>query len=359
MQNIGTYDILIIGAGPAGSSAALSAARGGSKVLLVENKEVVGVPVRCAEYIPKVLLGELPFKDRSFVCQPVKGILTILPDGKSRWTKAPGLMIHRHRLDQLLLDAALNAGAEILTGTKAIAIEEHHVIVKNRDNSLKKVSAKIIVGADGPHSVVRGWMELPRLSLVPALQVKIVLSRSMEHAEVYFHREIYGGYGWVFPKGEVANVGVAVMPGTRWSGPLKRVLHWFLKELEGERKIKGKPISLTGGWIPVQPVSESVKGRFVLVGDAAGHAHPITGAGISPAIVYGKLAGKWASRAVECNDTGLLLEYHEAWNEEYGETLVRACARRETLEKNWHMLLQILPKCWPLFPEYHMHRGGF
>ena len=72
-----TYDILVVGAGPAGSSVALEAAKNGADVLLVEKKKNVGVPVQCAEYIPKLLLNEINISQKSVV-QDVYGLKTYL-----------------------------------------------------------------------------------------------------------------------------------------------------------------------------------------------------------------------------------------------------------------------------------------
>ncbi len=346
-------DIAVIGAGPAGSSAALSAARKGARVLLVERKKVVGVPVRCAEYIPRALSGDLPFRDRNFICQPIKGMMTILPNGKTKWTGAPGLMIHRERLDQLLLNAALDEGAEVMLGSRAIAREGNTIALKNSTNSLVKVRAGVIVGADGPHSTVRKWMGIPGPQLIPAVQVKVNLVRPMEQTEVYFHQRIYGGYAWVFPKGEEANVGLAIAQGSRCSTSMRAGLEWFLEFLKGAGKVKGDAIGLTAGWIPVCPVKGSVKENMVLVGDAAGHTHPITGAGVPQAVLCGGMAGRWAARAVVQGDLTLLKEYETDWREDYGDRLEWACKRRRLLETNWERLEDILPRCWVAFREYY------
>jgi len=84
--------ILVVGAGPAGTCAAARAAREGLKVIVVERRAIVGVPIRCAEYIPAPLMGELDV-DRQFVVQSVRGMRTMLPGGEVRETRAPGFMI--------------------------------------------------------------------------------------------------------------------------------------------------------------------------------------------------------------------------------------------------------------------------
>ena len=82
-------DILVVGAGPAGGAAALAAARQGARVLIVDRRQVVGVPVQCAEYIPAMLMGHLDL-DKSFIVQKIQGMRTCLPDEPVTKTRAPG-----------------------------------------------------------------------------------------------------------------------------------------------------------------------------------------------------------------------------------------------------------------------------
>jgi len=345
-------DILVVGAGPAGSSAACAAAAAGSRVVVVERRRTIGVPVRCAEYIPRALLGVLDL-DRSYVVQPIRSMRTVLPDGTVKETMAPGLTIRRDMFDQALAKRAREQGAELITGTRVVGRDGEAVIIKGPDGQMSSIKAEVIIGADGPHSVVRRWMGIGRGHMIPALQVKARLSRPMECTEVHFRSDIYGGYGWGFPKDGEANVGLAIVGGSRWSRPLRQAMEVFFNALKRDGKVKGQAQRPIAGWIPVSPVSDAIKENMAIVGDAAGHTHPITGAGVPQAIICGSMLGRYASEAVKTHDLGLLRQYDQGWKDEFGDTLRLAPERRRLLETQWGRLDEIIRSCWVVFKEYY------
>jgi digeranylgeranylglycerophospholipid reductase len=350
-MNVEHWDILVVGAGPAGSSAALSAVRQGARVLVVERRRVVGIPVRCAEYIPAPLLRDAP-GDRSFVVQAIQGMRTIIPGGEVTETRAPGFMIRRDRFDQALAGEAGKMGAEIRLSTRALFMHNGRTILKGHDGRSYAVEAKVVIGADGPHSTVGRWIGTVNQNMIPALQVKVSLARAMDYTEVYFNHDIYGGYGWLFPKRNGANVGVGMRRRGRFES-IKQVLDRFLSVLNRAGKIEGEPFGMTAGWIPVSPLKKSVQGNILLVGDAAGQTHPITGAGVTQAMICGRKGGKWAARAVETGDIHTLSGYEKDWREHFGDTLERASIRRRTLEREWGRLESIIKSCWVAYKEYY------
>jgi geranylgeranyl reductase family protein len=345
-------DILVVGAGPAGTSAALAAARSGARVLIAERKGKIGLPVRCGEYIPAPLVGEIGL-GRSFVVQSVKGMRTIVPGGEINEMRAPGFVTHRDIFDQVLADAAKEAGAEIQLSTRVISKDDGRVLLKGSDGKALNLEPGAIIGADGPHSTVGKWIGYRNRKLIPAIQARVSLCRPMNFTEVYFDKEIYGGYGWLFPKGEEANVGLGITPKEGNSASLRKSLDRFIAALKAAGKIKGMPYELTAGWIPAEPMKETVKGNVALVGDAAGQTHPITGAGIHQAIVCGRMAGKHAAQALGKGKLSLLSEYDIEWHDLFGHTLERAYERRQLLEGEWDRLDEIIKYCWIAYREYY------
>ena len=111
-----TCDVLVIGAGPAGSTAARFAARKGVSVILLERRERVGIPVRCAEYVPLPVSRYVDLNHSGILVQTVRSMETHIPGQSVKETIVPGVMINRDRLDQELADLAVKAGALLKTG---------------------------------------------------------------------------------------------------------------------------------------------------------------------------------------------------------------------------------------------------
>jgi digeranylgeranylglycerophospholipid reductase len=347
-------DVLVVGAGPAGSSAAQAAAREGAVVLVVDRRRVIGVPVQCAEYIPAMLLAEVPV-DGDVLVQAIRAMKTLIPGCRPEEMQAPGYTIRRDRFDQRLAASAEQAGARFVLSTSAVERrDEHTVVLKRKTGRHFLLKTKIIIGADGPRSTVAKWVGVARRNLIPAIQARVALARPMDVTEVYLESEFRGGYGWLFPKGREANAGLGFRPLSGGEPSPRRLLELFLERLRADGKIVGPAIGYQGGWIPVEPARTSVVGNVLLVGDAAGQTHPITGAGIFSAVTCGKLAGQWAARAVRKNDPDELLNYEKQWRELFGETLDRACARRRFMEAHWARFDEIITSCWIAYRDYYV-----
>ncbi|MEW6672695.1 MAG: NAD(P)/FAD-dependent oxidoreductase [Thermodesulfobacteriota bacterium] len=346
------YDILVVGAGPAGACAAAAAARRRLRVLMIERRNVVGVPVQCAEYIPAPLVGELNL-GRSFVVQPVQGMKTFLAGREVKTSLSPGFIIHRDRFDQTLVQAACDSGAQLMPATKAVSRNGNDVIIRTKGAPPAKITAKIIIGADGPLSTVAKWIGAVNPDRLCAVQVRVPLKRRLQFAEVYFDKDFFGGYAWLFPKGDQANLGLGIRKKGDAPPPLGRLLDAFTSRCLEAEKITAAATGLVSGWIPAGPAPKIVSGNVLLAGDAAGHAHPITGAGIFPAVTAGRMAGTWAARALEANDLKVLSQYETEYRDLFGDSMERAVKRRRLLETRWDNLDTILKNCWVAFKEYY------
>jgi geranylgeranyl reductase family protein len=352
-----SYDLLIIGAGPGGSSAARAAAREGIRVLLIDKRREIGVPVQCAEFVPQFISRYVSFSSNC-IQQTIETMVSFLPNGNSYEMKSPGYILDRSLFDKELASAAILSGAHLSIETRAIGRLPEGVRVE-RGVEKKVIPAKIIIGADGANSRVAGWMDHVPPRKIVALQYEVVNPHPKKQVHVFFDRNYEGGYGWFFPKGNRANMGVGVVPQ---KGPLLlRQLNELLNKLvhsngTGKMDILRK----TGGSIPCDEPRTTVSGNLLLVGDAACHAHPISGAGILNAVVGGEIAGRVASEAIRRGDLDHLKNYEIEWQETFGESLSYGAFKRKFLEENWNRpevdFEGLIRKSWVGFKEYYEDR---
>lgn len=349
-----TYDIVIIGAGLAGCSAALTAAQHGVTVLLIEKGTIIGQPVKCAEYIPKMMLPEIDLENKAVV-NTVKKLHSILPSGAARAMNSPGYIINKDQYTRNIAIKAVNAGAHLIIGGKALKRENNRITILH-DRIDITVDAKIIIGADGPFSTVGKWIDSRNKKRLTAVQYTYVNPHpEQENMDVYFHPAYTCGYGWVFPKKHVVNVGVGV--DTKSGGNVKEAFRVFKDHLTRVKCITSdQELAYSAGVIPtggILPVIQ--KENIILIGDAAGLADPITGGGNFPAIVSGKYAGEIAAQAVLEKNFDLLANYESKIKYMFGRTMDAAVKKREYMEKNWSTmdLNHLIKKTWVGFKEYY------
>ncbi len=328
------YDIVVVGAGPAGASAARTAVKYGASVLLIDARNNPGSPVQCAEYVPVAVKKYVPLVPGA-VIQKIDSMLTFINDRLASSLAGPGYMLNRSVFDASLVNMAREEGAEFSPGTTAVARTAEGIKVCNCDRVMREIKGKVIVGADGPCSIVGRWMNSENKHFMIGLQYRLPLCRHQSSTDIYFKPEYEGGYAWVFPKGDFANVGV----GVNVSG--KDKLKFLIRDFVGSLLARGiltdhRPVVKTGGLIPVGgPLKVTQCENMLLAGDAAGHTHPVTGGGIMNAIVSGEMAGAIAARSVACGNPGLLAEYPRKWQSFLGRYLDRAEQQRHYMDTNW------------------------
>ena len=352
-----SYDIVVIGAGPAGSSAAKAAAERGAKVLLIDRRQRVGVPVQCAEFVPQWIFRHAHFPP-TCILQTIGSMVTHLPDGTSHEMKSPGYMLDRSLFDKELVASAVLVGAKISIETRALGLSAEGLAVE-RGSAKEKIRSKIFIGADGVHSAIARFVGQPPLKTIVALQYEIVMPQPQNHVDVFFHKDYEGGYAWFFPKGRTANVGVGVIPPK--TTLLLNLMDHFLDDLVELKRLPDiEIVSKTGGSIPCEPYQKTFFDNILLLGDAAGHAHPVTGAGILNAAMGGEIAGRIAAEAAAKRDLNHLQQYETEWKELFGKTLFYGALKRKFLEENWNRsgvdFEGLIRKTWVGFKEYYHDR---
>jgi len=347
-------DVLVIGLGPAGARAAEAAARAGLRVIAVDRRRVPGQPVQCAEFVPAMLDQELAGQER-VTRQRIRAMATFVEHEAPDWKgDFPGRMIDRAAFDSALVRRAAEAGVDCRFATPVRDIAPDGTVTLAGGARLR---ARAIVGADGPRSAVGRAIGRPNRDLVETRQVTVRLTAPYDATDIFLSAEIPGGYGWLFPKGEIANLGIGVEPAAR--ARLKSLLDGLRARLITEGRIGGQVLAHTGGAIavggPVSPTSALGETAVLLAGDAAGLSNPVTGAGIAAAAISGALAGTAAAGWIAGN-AAALDEYEEDLDDLFGASLRRARARREELLARYGCGASPPPAAlrrgWIAYPEY-------
>jgi geranylgeranyl reductase family protein len=311
------FDVLVVGAGPAGSVCAAVLARGGARVALLD-KSAFPRDKACGDLLgPRgvQVLRDLRLPEPSG--PQVGPILVVGPTGRRvRLPSAPGLTYPGYGLaatratfDACLHDAAIDAGAVALMGRADVPRWSDGRLEGFRSSRGDEIWADFVVGADGAASRVATVAGLVAPALVLwgfAVRVYRPQPVVLPAIVLWEPRAWHGfpGYGWLFPGAEGgANLGLGVGSGAdRQAGAAAaRALPDFVKHLEGLGLLeagRGGPTQTArrlGGWLKMGMVGTTpAAGRVLLVGDAAGLVNPLQGEGISQALQ----SGRWAAEAI-------------------------------------------------------------
>ena len=329
MRGVAQPDVLVVGLGPAGATAAASAARAGAKVIAIDRKKQAGVPIQCAEFVPRMIGMEVDDLGASRL-QSVVAMATYVDEGAAHVTRDfSGVMINRAEFDRSLVDGAMAAGAHCRFGVLVREITTDGVVLLSDGSRLKPC---VIIGADGPRSVVGHAIGASNTQIAETRQIRVRLKQPHHATDIFLSAGIPGGYAWLFPRGQEANLGLGVAPV--WRHRLKHLLDDLHQRLSSESRVGSELLGCTGGAIPVgglrQLVGKLGETLVLLAGDAAGLTNPITGAGITSAVISGKEAGAAAARIV-AGEPDAAEDYAEEVIDLFGPAIERALVRRRAL----------------------------
>ena len=322
------YDIIVVGAGPAGSTAARYAAAAGASVLVLEKDRDVGYPVRCGEAVSHEGVVQFIQPDPRWIAATVTRFRLVSPSGKAVVPRldGTGYVLERRIFDYELAKLASSEGAEIVTKAYAYdllkpngTVEGVRVLLKDKPVDIR---ASVVIGADGVESRVGKWAGIDTTchirDMESCAQMTIAgIDVEDDVLDFYFGDQVSpGGYLWVFPKGKhSANVGLGITVEEAKQKSAIRYLQEFI-----ERRFPNAAIltHIAGGVPCAKTCDTIVNGSVMLVGDAAHQVNPVSGGGIISGMIGGMIAGEVAAEAIRKHDLRHLSEYQKRWQKRLG-----------------------------------------
>lgn len=347
MWNTKQFDIVVVGAGPAGSTFARIAASNGLSVLLLERKSRIGVPVRCGEGIMDSGLRLFHEPRSEWISATVNTLCFVSPNDTSISIKLneKGYILNRKVFDNDLAKFAADEGATVVTNVnvKGLLFENDNVVgIKGTCNSEPiKIKSKLVIGADGVES---------RIGRMAGINTKLNLNdigsgyqKTISGIKVQSNVSLFyvsdklapGGYIWIFPKGEEsANIGIGISGKNLINGDnSKKRLNKFIDSKYPDHKVE----SISVGGIPLSKVvKQMVTDGMMLIGDAARTVNPLSGGGI---VLGMKSAVKAADVATEILKNGKepskinLFEYQKRWMNNEGKQMNRLYRIKKVIVK--------------------------
>ncbi len=351
------YDVIIIGAGIAGSVAARLLASKKRTVLLVEKDDYSGQTVACGGLFDRPYFRRY-VNDPTVLEQPIRKNIFHLPWGKVVYD-CDQVTVKRRVFDRYLAGQAERAGAELHNGVKALDFKIEKPgraqvqLRRRRDGMVCTVNARLILFADGPRSLAfknptfarqldkRFW------SYAYAYEVQGT-PLPQDEAHIYFAPQLFSwGYGWIFPNKKESNVGLGTILPEMKRISLKEKLLTFLQEFAPTAPLlkNRSVVDKKGGYLPMRLMHPLSDHSQLLLGDAGGMVSPLFGAGIDYAIEAAEAAAQTAEEALRTNrfDARFLRTYDHAVDERFGKDL-----RKQLLLARWIIFSKKFGRLWPI-----------
>jgi len=358
-------DVLIIGAGPGGGSAALHAARAGLSTMIVEADPEVGVPVHCGECLSQLAIDNLDLDlPEDVVALECKGIRVIFPDGTAKLLTEKGYVLEKHLFEQWLANEAVKEGASLHLSHRVTSMER----VFNSENKFSNwkidgrgnefpIECKAVIDASGVSGAASKLLDMgTEVEVIAGFQYEMADVPNDGYLDFYLWPKYSPhGYVWMIPKkGERANVGLVT---TDKKGAIK-----YLDQFVEDTYFKGKTVQNPewrkpgikprpfGGTIPISGPREITTGDgLILVGDAAGFTSPLFEGGSHLALWSGRAAANTVASAISSGDlsNNALQPYVKAWKRKfppYDKILKGKTSLYELSDEQLSSMARCLPK---------------
>jgi len=332
------FDVAVVGAGPAGSSAAMAAAKNGAKVLLLERKKEIGLPCHCAGGVTR-RIEKIVELSSDIVATEINNYNWFTSTGEeiSFGSKNKlGYILRRDVLDKKLAMLAIKAGADLMINADVTNISGKIIDLKHMGEKTQ-VKAQVIIGADGVGSKVARWAGIePQGDIVSCIQFKVV-GASLEDCTTHIYwgkKWAPGGYAWIFPReDDQAMVGIGVRKASK--SAYEYLMDFINNHPAASSKLRGSTvIGINGGSVPLETTKKTVVGNVLVVGDAAGQVNSVNGAGIDYAIICGRMAGEVAAEAIRSEDPEkTLMKYEKMWRQNLGKEFKACLTAKRILDR--------------------------
>ena len=311
------FDCIIVGAGPAGSTAAYHLAKQGRSVLVVEKASLPrnqpcsgGVPGAIDQWLDFDLTPAISMKANKITYTSKMEYLGQVQINSPMW------MVQRDVLDDFLIKQAQKTGAELRDSTEVKAIEFKNYVWEVKTNS-EPVSGRYLIAADGAGGSMTKWLELkePKLCLSASLETRSIHGNAIN----FDFGTIKKGFIWSFPKADGYSLSIAAMRGDK-PKDIKKILADYATKCGADvsvSNVREHPMSLWDGDRKLHSQNA------LLAGDAACLADPLSGEGIRPAIFSGFKVAEAIDRALEGADDALE-QYTQSIAQEWGTEMVWA-----------------------------------
>ncbi len=346
-----TTDVVVVGAGPAGIMAAWELARRGVAVTVVERKQEIGTPKRCAEGLALEYLEPFGISpDPRWALNRITGAIVYSPSGKRVVvdTGAEGYIVERKIFEKYLARKAIEAGARFMVKTQVTGLIKTDGVVSGVTfagmDGEGSIPARLVIGADGVDSKVGTWAGITGTNDIgdyhSGFQYEMAGLTGIEEGRLHIFfggGNSPGGYIWIFPKGEgVANVGIGISAKNSKEGArAKDYLDRFIGSHPGFFE-KASYLEVNSGGIPMSPSKNPlVADGVILVGDAAHQVNPIHGGGIGVAMGAARIAAEVAAEVLATGDVSAekLSVYEQRWDDLHGGRLKKLLKLRYFFEK--------------------------
>jgi geranylgeranyl reductase family protein len=352
------WDVAVIGAGPAGASAALAAASKGKRVIILERFSIPryktcggGLIGASVKMLPKSSPAPIRASAASFTFS-VRGQFE-----RTRTSKVPIIrLVQRDEFDAYLVNAAIAANAEIRQNVAVTRLTQENDVVRITTRDHGDFYARIVVGADGSAGRSSAYVGVVCDEVDLGLEIELAIPQELSPA--WANRilidwgSIPGSYGWIFSKGDALSVGVIAKRG---NADLARA---YLKDLLSRHHLDHIKPSISSGHLTRCRTEDSplYRGRVLVAGDAAGLVEPWTREGISFALRSGTAAGHAAAAAAEAASEAELTAAMTAYTADISSTMgyemrtgrafLRAFTRHPRV---FHIAIIRLPQAWDIF----------